>query len=436
MGVIASIENAAVAAEPGAEASCIVRVRNTGMVVDQVLLDVLGESQSWATVEPAQLNLLPGADAAARVIFRPPRSSSVHAGMVPFGVRVMSQEDPAGSAIEEGVVEVGAFAELNAALVPRTSQGRRRSKHRLIIENKGNLATEASVSAADPDVLLAFRIKPETLTAEPGTATFVRVRTIPKKRFLKGPSKTIPFQTLVLSNGGDPVTTDGAMLQQQILPEWLFPALAVLTLAAGVLVALWFLVLKPEVHSAATQAVNQATQQLTASASKASQAAQQASSAAQRADTAAGTAGTAAAAASGNGPGGKKTSTTGSSGTSGSSGAPASGTPVSALLQSNAPPTSSATFSTVPYAVPARKTLSVTDVVLQNPLGDSGILQIRSGTTTLFEFGLANFRSIDYHFIQPLTFTTASPLELAVECKNPAGTNCTAGLSFSGTVHK
>jgi hypothetical protein len=107
------------------------------------------------------------------------------------------------------------------------------------------------------------------------------------------------------------------------------------------------------------------------------------------------------------------------------------------MLQSNAPPTTSTTPQLKTFPVPANHTLYVSDLVLQNPLGDNGILQIRAGSTVLFNFGLANFRSIDYHFVQALTFTKAHPLVLAVECKNtPGTTNCTAGLSFSGVMHK
>ena len=42
----------------------------------------------------------------------PPRQSGVVAGPVVFGLRAVSHEDPAGSAVEEGTVEVGAFVEL------------------------------------------------------------------------------------------------------------------------------------------------------------------------------------------------------------------------------------------------------------------------------------------------------------------------------------
>jgi hypothetical protein len=430
MGVIASIDSTSVTADPGAEASCSIRVRNTGMVVDQVLLDVLGDARPWTTVEPDQLNLLPGTDALARVVFRPPRSAAVPAGTVPFAVRAMSQEDPDGSTIEEGAVEVSSFSDLRAVLMPGTARGRRRARYRLVIENEGNTPVHAAVSVADPDLLLEFNVKPETLMAQPGTATFVRLHAAPKKRFFKGPDRTLPFQALLQADDCAPASVNGAMVQEQMLPTWLMPALAIAGAAAAALVVLWFTVLKPTVQTAATQAATQAvasnTKQLASTAAKASQAADQANQAAQRANSAAsGTAATDATAA--------KNGSSPSPGASGAGGA-TTGNPVSSMLTASASP--SATYDTVPYSIPKNGKLDVTDIVLQNPLGDTGLLQVRSGSTVLFVFGLANFRSIDYHFVQPLVFTSSAPLVLAVQCQTP-GTGakaCTDGLSFSGTL--
>ena len=99
MGITASIDSQVVDAAPGLDTFCTVQVHNTGMVVDQVLLEVLGDSKPWATIEPDRLNLMPAATGTARIAFHPPRSSSVRAGEVPFAVRAVSLEDTEGSVI-------------------------------------------------------------------------------------------------------------------------------------------------------------------------------------------------------------------------------------------------------------------------------------------------------------------------------------------------
>ena len=204
---------------------------------------------------------------------------------------------------------------------------------------------------------------------------------------------------------------------------------------------LWNTMLKPKVHSMATQGAAVAAQQATSGAAKASKATGAASRSASATGkkSSGGASSSAGTGSTGTGSGG--TAATGSPGTSGAGGSPTTsatpasttGTPISSSLQSNASPAT--TYSTVPYAVPANETLDVSDVVLQNPQGDTGELQVRAGSTTLIQLGLANFRNIDYHFAQPIVFTTVAPLVLAVQCQNPGGQACADKLSFSGTLN-
>src|SRR2546421_3821396 len=97
MGAAASLKPTTTSVEPGSEAVSEIRVRNTGQVVDQFLLEVVGDPAAWANVEPPSLSLLPGDEGVATVRFRLPRSSDVQAGSFPFGVKVVSKEDPEGS---------------------------------------------------------------------------------------------------------------------------------------------------------------------------------------------------------------------------------------------------------------------------------------------------------------------------------------------------
>lgn len=435
------MDSTSVTAVPGGETSCTFRVRNTGMIVDQVLLDVLGDASPWATVEPAQLNMLPGSDALAHVIFRPPRSASVAAGVTPFAIRAMSTEDPGGSVIEEGAVEVARFSELRAELSPTKARGSRRANFRLIVHNDGNTPEPVAVSVSDPDLMLDFRIKPMNIVAPPGTATYVRLRTAPKKRFLKGQERTLPFQGLLQGEDSAPATVNGVMLQEQMLPKWLLPAIATAGVLAAALVALWFTVLKPQVHSMATQAVQSATSQMASSAAKAQQAAQQAQHAVQAQQSNGSGSGS-----GGGGGGGGSTpppkSGTGTGGKTGGKSGTGSGTtkpktpsapvPISKLLTVNAAPAT--TFTTVTFAIPANETLSVSDLLLENPQGDTGLLQIRIGTTPIVVEQLADYRSMPESLVQPFVFTHADPLVIAVKCQNTGATSCSDDVTFSGTL--
>lgn len=463
VGVVATIENVTLEVDPGSEVTSEVRIRNTGMVVDRVLLEVLGAAAEWARVEPPQLNLLPGTDATAVVTFRPPRSPDVPAGEVDYAVRARSQEDPAGSVVEEGTVAVAPYTELTAELEPRKARARRAARFQLVVTNLGNHPVSTEFSALDADLLLNFRIRPPACVCQPGTSTYIKLRAAPRKRFTRGPDQSLPFQAFVLPEADDPITADGAVLQTQLMPKWLLPAIGLAIAAFVVLVALWFLLLKPTVQSTAVQAAAQQNAELAAGVTAANRAATEASRAAVGANGAdagdpggggggavpAGSAGSPAAkagAGSGGAATGRQAAATSPANaakpapTNASAAAPApvpSGNPVSALLASDAPPTKAATFATTSYALPAgQRTLDVSDLVLQNPLADSGILQIRAGSRTLLEFGLDDFRNLDLHFVQPLVFTARTPLTLAVECLNTNATNCSAAVSFSGTTTK
>jgi hypothetical protein len=425
MGVTAHLNNPRLGVEPGGETACEVQVRNAGSVVDQFTVDVVGFARDWAVIEPPTINLFPGAEATARVVFRPPRSSDVQAGPVPFGVRVLSREDPRGSVVEEGVVEVAPFSDLKVELVPSRSRGRRSAKHQLAIDNNGNRPVAAEVVAVDPENQLQIRVDPPTLQAEPGTTTLVRARIKPNKRFLKGAPQTHPFQILVVPDGGEAATADGVMTQEQLLPKWLLPAAAMIAGLAVVGLVLWLTLVRPAIKSLARE---QAAQQVKAISDTANQAKQTAAAAAQTA---------AAADKKADDAGAKAGTGTTKPTTPSPADVAAAGTPTSFRIATETNQVADSSFQTFQFVAPNHQSLNITDLVFQNPRGDAGILQIRQGDTVLLEEGLANIRDLDYHYIVPIHMNPDQPVVVAVNCTKPgSGTKCTPSVSFSGRLVK
>jgi len=252
MAATATLASKGVTVTPGGEAVTEVRIRNSGTVVDQFTLEVLGDASAWAIVEPAVVPLFPGAEAVARVRFKPPKSSSVLAKAIPFAVRVKSREDARASLVEEGVVEVGPFNDTAAELIPRTAKGSSHARAQLALDNRGNVRINARLTAADPDRKLNFTITPPALTAEPGTASFASIRINPRTRFLTGPPKLAPYKVNVHQDGLPTITVDGSMQQEGLIPPWLLPAIIGLAALLLILAILWFVVLKPSISSAAT----------------------------------------------------------------------------------------------------------------------------------------------------------------------------------------
>lgn len=222
-----------VSVDPGSEGVAEITVKNTGSVVDQFVLNVLGDASAWARCDPPALSLFPGSEETVKVRFTPPRTASVSAGTIPFGVQVKSKEDAEFSVVEEGSVQIGGFSALTMRVVPRTSQGKRSVKHRVHLVNGGNAPMEATVDAVDPDANLAFDIDPHTISVPGGGEAVVTLRAVAAKP-AKGGSKRHSF-TVSAQAGGSAASADAAFDQKPRANVLVWVAVAVV---AAVLVFL------------------------------------------------------------------------------------------------------------------------------------------------------------------------------------------------------
>ena len=410
VGVTVSLQAPSVDVEPGTEAVLEVKLRNNGSVVDEFALDVLGDATAWAVAEPASISLFPGAEGAAAIHFRPPRAPSTPAGPVPFGLRARSREDPAGSAVEEGTVVVGAFVEPFAELVPRTSRGSGGASHEVAVDNRGNVRLSAEVSGTDADRLLRFDVNPPGLVVEPGGASFAKVRVRPVRRFWRGQPKTRPFQLFVTPEGRGPIQLDGTLLQEAILPSWFGRLVALLIGALILLALLWMFVLKPAINSAVGDAVASPMASL-------------------RNDVNAALSG-AGLATMGPGAGSSPSPTAAPSVAPGASPTPVPpptaspgvfiaglGAPVDGRLD--------ATHTTVSPT----GTLFLTDLVFSNPNGAAGALVVLRNTAPLLQLRLENFRDYDLHFVTPIVITAGQQLNLSLSCTSSP---CDPAVFYSG----
>jgi hypothetical protein len=413
VGASVTLGAAVVQVEPGGEAAIEVRLRNTGTVVDEFSIDVLGDAAAWTVAEPPTISLFPGADGTVRVVFRPPRSAAITAGSLPFGIRTQSREDPEGTTVEEGVVEVLNFYEPFAELVPRTSRGSRGAGHDVAIDNRGNTRLNAELEAIDEDRLLRFDIDPPGIVIDPGMAGFARLKVKPTKRFWRGSPKTRPFQLHVRPEGTMPITLDGAMLQEPVLPPWFVRAMIALVLLLVALVLLWLLVLKPTIQTAASEAVDKPIAELKDGVNDAL------SNAGLPTIAPAGAGGPSAS---------PEASTAAGGSTPPATPAPTPGGPVIAGLGA---PIDGRLSKTTPTAT-FTGTLFITDVVFSNPNAREGALVLLRDTGELFSIRLENIRDLDYHFVTPIVLTEGQSLNLSLACTGANATPCDPTVFYSG----
>ena len=420
MGVSVALSVESLEVVPGAEAVCTATVRNTGTVIDQISVDVVGAAAAWSVVEPPVLNLYPGDAGEVRVHLRPPRASQPVAGPVRYGVRAASLEDPSGSATAEGVVEIAPFSELRVALVPQISRGSRRGRHKIDVSNLGNVAVGTQIGAVDPDDALTFVVPRPAVVAPPGVVTQAKLAAVPRRKFWTGRQQTKPFQVVVQPEQGLTSTVEGTFEQDPMVPRWAFVTAVALVALTGVLAGLWFSLVKPAVASAATEAVQVAASKAAASAAATDPAA--------GGGTGTGSDSGVSATTSPSAPASAKPAKT-----------PEPGSPGNPLLvptafriQTNATP--STTFKIFTFATQPNKPLDVTDLQLQNPAADTGYLEIRRGGQVVYRAGLDNFRDLSQPYVTPVRFAKGQKVTVAIQCLNPAPEKrpCSAAVTVVG----
>lgn len=463
MGTTVSLSDADLAVEPGSTVSTTLRVRNTGDVVDQITFQPLGDAASWITVEPAEVRLFPNTDESVAVRICPPRESSSHPGPTDWAVRALPREDPDGSAVAEGTVDVGMYAEVAAEMQPEIGHGRLRGRFELAIDNRGNIPVPVRATGTDAEQSLEFDFSEPILDCEPGTARFTKIKVKPAKRIWKGQPKTHAFEILAepqviemadlepphqdtpgelpAPGGGGtalleapalapapsmptvaPMTLTGTYVQVPILPKWFWKAVLALLVLAVVLWILWHTLFKPTIESAAREVALEETAALAeevaavdekvdeATAAGEAQAAAAAEDIADLAEQAAGTTG------------GALDSTFNET-----------TKPSNFRIAVSAAPGAVATTSAA--ALPTNATFALTDVILQNPRGDFGIISVQIGGVPIIESSLDNFRDLDFHFVAPYVADSSAPLSVVVECaavQIPADGGCSPAVSFSG----
>ncbi|MBW5486954.1 COG1470 family protein [Streptomyces bambusae] len=430
MTTSAHLDAAPVAVMPGDEVRIPLELRNSGNVVEHYAFEVVGPAAAWTVVEPATLSLFTDTAGTVEVVVRPPRDSSVRPGELPYAVRVLPQEQPEHATVPEGVLAVGAYADFSAELTPRLSEGRTGARFRVALDNRGNYPLTVHLSAKDHADALRFGLPDAPTVVAPGQAAFVRVPARPRRWMWRGTPAPHPFQvTAAPAEEVAPVVMDGTLVHRPILSAGALRALLAVVALLAVLAAIWFAVLRPAVRSAAKEAVKGPVQAAESKAAEAKDTADRAAEAAS-AGTGSGTS---------SGPGGGKP---------GPSGSPSPGTGPAPQPQANlfsyrltaeAAPGASKQAT---FAVPEGKVLRLTDLVLENPQGDTGTVTFSVGGKPLLAPALENFREQDFHWASALLAGSKQEVTITLSCRSagrPPGapsspSNCSASALLSGTL--
>lgn len=223
--------------EPGSSGSLTVRIRNTGSVVDEIRVELLGEPAGWGSVVPSVLRLYPDTQGEAVVTLQPPRASRPRAGSIELRLAITSRERPVAS-IEESVgLELAPFDEMTAALDPRFGSTKGEFTSAIKLGNRGNRPVEPSIRATDPQNALELSVRPERVSVEPGSEAIAWLRAKPHRSVWFGNPRSYPFDVVVSDAAGTPRALDGRLEQLPLFPRWLATVgalLVVLAITGGV----------------------------------------------------------------------------------------------------------------------------------------------------------------------------------------------------------
>jgi hypothetical protein len=246
-----SLEPASTTVDAGSAVTVRLRIRNTGDVVDEYRINVVGDLAPYVAVDPPSLRLYPGTTGTVELTVAPPRTPEAAAGPHPYAVQVTPTEHPETTTVPEGNITVTPFIEVRAELVPHTVKGRFRGNAKLAVDNLGNTTLTASVTGDDSGDQLGYEVVPANVQIEPGRAAFVNATLKPRRIIWIGHKQNRPYRLSVRRSGVSPLNVDGTYVQRGFLPRWLF---TVLSLCLGLViasVALWF-ANPPAFSSAAT----------------------------------------------------------------------------------------------------------------------------------------------------------------------------------------
>lgn len=396
MGVSAVLRPGAVTVDPGRTQRCQIHVRNTGQVVDQFVLGIVGDVADWAVVRPPRVNLLPGEETLVELVLTPPMTYEVRAGGHPFAIRIVSREDTEGSIVSEGLVTVTEFVALNAQIVPHTSRARRTGRHTLAVDNVGNFPLPVEIKPTDPDALLRFRVRPRTPVTEPGTATMVKVRPKPLRHFWRGAVRRVPFVVDVVPTVGKSLSVEAVLNQKPLLPRRFFLLFSLLLMLLLILViVISTLLQRAPVSMAGPSPINPSTTPSTIATTLTSSTSAPPTTTAPK-----------PAVPPLNNGGGTQNPP------------PATGGSPDFTIDAIAYPGDPSVAQTFSYSVPEGTTPQLESVTFTDQQADTGSVQVRVDSTPLASFDLATVDKRTYRFPNPPVVGGGHLVTLAVTCTN------------------
>ncbi len=387
---------------PGTTTVLSLLVSNVGDHTERYALSPTGVAASWTTLRPAYVTVFPGSHQAVDVEVTAPRPPAATAGPSALGVRVVPHSEPDDVVNADVTLEVAPTHARRVSLLDPAVRSRRRATFDALVENVGNAPAICHLHFIEPSGRLEGSFNTPIVRIDPGGSALVQVRAHARRLLWDRRTRSIAFRVDADEAGAPSASSTGSFLQTPVLPQRLGVRLVGLVAALGSLGAIWLGVIRPEVEQIVDRAVGQLP-------------------------------GTAPVVVDGTVP-------------DPSTAPPASNDPTADTGISPGVPFS----ETVPGAaavgeqssesvtVPDTSTLSVTQLIVQNPYGDEGSVLVVLGGVRL-EYDLADLDGVDANqgFVEPITIDAGEQITVEVSCAvagRPGATNCSVSATVLGRL--
>lgn len=388
---------------PGSAGVLRLVVANLSAVTDTFTITPSGLAAGWTTVHPANITLFGGSQQEVEVRIAPPALPGTTAGPSLLSVRIVPHLDPDHTAAAETTITITPTHQRELTLLQPVVSARRNGDIELLLDNRGNSQATCRLQLIEPTGRISGQFDPPSLSVAPGTSGLARLRLRTDRPLWDRQPRTITFRVDADQAGGPLSSAHGTFVHTPMLTDHAVTRFGGFVLALAIVVGGWFALVRPAIDDAAERAAR---------------------------DT------------------GSSTAAGSNSGTdSGSGGTPSNGATqvvvnaeavgdlISFALQLDV---AAGAQGRAEYTVPDGQRLLVTDIVVQNPTLDQGMLRVLRNADALATFGLANvFADVGMPLVSPIELTAGQTLSAELDCTgvgDPVIGTCQPSVFVSGRL--
>jgi beta-lactam-binding protein with PASTA domain len=181
----------ALGVDAGGRERVIAQIRNTSGIVDNFTLSVRGMPDSWWTVYPDTVYLVPfGAGGTyeqdVEVHLHPPRTAEAEARVWELELVADSKANGVEAAAEPFLLGIQPFEDIGTKIEPERASGRRKVRYQVRVENKANAPSQLAFDGTDTDGECGFEFAPVGVEVKPGETRDTTMTVRPPKQLWIG----------------------------------------------------------------------------------------------------------------------------------------------------------------------------------------------------------------------------------------------------------